>query len=52
MLLVDEAGYSGNGVVGSYAADAGLSLLACLLLGGLLIRYTRRHALTVPPFVR
>ena len=52
MLLVDGAGYAGNGVVGSYAADAGLSLLAFLLLGGLLIRYTRRHAPTVPPFVR
>jgi MFS transporter, PAT family, beta-lactamase induction signal transducer AmpG len=41
MLFVDRAGYAWNGVVGSYVADAGVSLLACLLLAALLIGYTR-----------
>ena len=42
MLFVDGFGYARNGVVGSYVADAGVSLLACLLLAALLIGYTRR----------
>jgi hypothetical protein len=37
MLFVDGAGYAWHGVAGSYAADAGLSLLASLLLGAFLI---------------
>jgi MFS transporter, PAT family, beta-lactamase induction signal transducer AmpG len=41
MLFVDGAGYAWNGVVGGYVADAGISLLACLLLAALLIGYTR-----------
>jgi MFS transporter, PAT family, beta-lactamase induction signal transducer AmpG len=38
MLIVDGSGYARHGVAGSYAADAGLSLIACLLLVALLIR--------------
>jgi MFS transporter, PAT family, beta-lactamase induction signal transducer AmpG len=44
MLFVDGAGYARNGVVGSYVADAGVGLLACLLLAALLIGYTRGKA--------
>jgi MFS transporter, PAT family, beta-lactamase induction signal transducer AmpG len=46
MLLIDGSGYGRAGIAGSYAADAGLSLLASLLLGGLLIWLSRRK--TVP----
>ncbi len=42
MLFVDGAGYARHGVAGSYAADAGLSLVAGLLLGTLLMWYRRR----------
>jgi MFS transporter, PAT family, beta-lactamase induction signal transducer AmpG len=38
MLIVDGSGYRQGGVAGSYAADAGLSLIVCLLLAALLIR--------------
>jgi MFS transporter, PAT family, beta-lactamase induction signal transducer AmpG len=41
MLFVDGWGYARSGVGGSYAADAGFSLLFCLLLGALLICYRR-----------
>jgi PAT family beta-lactamase induction signal transducer AmpG len=41
MLFVDGAGYASGGVAGSYAADAGISIIAGILLGGLLIRLTR-----------
>jgi PAT family beta-lactamase induction signal transducer AmpG len=44
MLLVDGSGYARDGVAGSYVADAGVSLLACLLLAALLIAYTRRKS--------
>jgi MFS transporter, PAT family, beta-lactamase induction signal transducer AmpG len=44
MLLVDEAGYARHGVAGSYAADAGLSLMAALILGTLLLWYRRRSS--------
>jgi MFS transporter, PAT family, beta-lactamase induction signal transducer AmpG len=41
MLFVDGWGYARSGVGGSYAADAGFSLLFCLILGALLICYRR-----------
>jgi PAT family beta-lactamase induction signal transducer AmpG len=41
MLFVDGWGYARSGVAGSYAADAGFSLFACLLLGAILICYRR-----------
>jgi MFS transporter, PAT family, beta-lactamase induction signal transducer AmpG len=44
MLFVDGAGYSWRGVAGGYAADAGVSLFACLSLAALLIWLQRRHA--------
>ncbi|HMD28486.1 MAG TPA: MFS transporter [Steroidobacteraceae bacterium] len=44
MLFVDGSGYAWNGVAGGYVADAGVSLLACLLLAALLIAYTRRKS--------
>jgi PAT family beta-lactamase induction signal transducer AmpG len=37
MLFVDGAGYASGGVAGSYAADAGISIIASLLLAALLI---------------
>jgi MFS transporter, PAT family, beta-lactamase induction signal transducer AmpG len=46
MLFVDGAGYSLQGVGGSYAADAAVSLIAVLLLGALLLRLRRRRPLT------
>jgi PAT family beta-lactamase induction signal transducer AmpG len=42
MLFVDGAGYGRHGVAGSYAADAGLSLIASLSLAAFLIWYSRR----------
>jgi PAT family beta-lactamase induction signal transducer AmpG len=42
MLFVDGAGYERHGVAGSFAADAGLSLTASLLLGIFLIWRSRR----------
>ena len=47
MLLVDGAGYGWRGVTGSYLADGGVSLLACLLLAVCLLR-VRRAAATGP----
>lgn len=44
MLFVDAYGYRLHGVVGSLGADAGMSLLACLMLGALLIWYTKRNS--------
>jgi MFS transporter, PAT family, beta-lactamase induction signal transducer AmpG len=41
MLFIDGSGYARNGLAGSYVADAGVSLLACVLLAALLIGYTR-----------
>ena len=46
MLFVDGAGYARNGLVGSYVADAGVGLLACLMLAALLIGYTRGKSST------
>jgi MFS transporter, PAT family, beta-lactamase induction signal transducer AmpG len=43
MLFVDRAGYARHGIAGSYAADAGVSLIACILLAALLIGYTRKR---------
>jgi hypothetical protein len=37
MLFVDGAGYAQHGLAGSYAADAGVSLVACVLLAAMLI---------------
>jgi PAT family beta-lactamase induction signal transducer AmpG len=42
MLFIDGAGYTWRGVAGSYAADAGLSMIASLLLAALLIWLMRR----------
>lgn len=44
MLFVDGAGYSWRGVAGGYAADAGVSLIACLVLAALLTWLQRRKA--------
>jgi MFS transporter, PAT family, beta-lactamase induction signal transducer AmpG len=44
MLFVDASGYSRHGVAGSFAADAGLSLIASLLLAALLLWLRRRGA--------
>ena len=43
MVLVDGSGYARDGIAGSYAADASLSLFASLLLGAFLIWRTRRR---------
>jgi PAT family beta-lactamase induction signal transducer AmpG len=51
MLFVDGAGYASGGVPGSYAADAGVSIIASLLLGAfllLLMRGRQREMRTVP----
>jgi PAT family beta-lactamase induction signal transducer AmpG len=42
MLFVDRAGYAWRGVAGSYFTDAGVSMIASLLLAGLLIWLMRR----------
>jgi MFS transporter, PAT family, beta-lactamase induction signal transducer AmpG len=42
MLFVDGAGYARYGVAGSYAADASVSLAACMLLAAFLIWHRRR----------
>jgi PAT family beta-lactamase induction signal transducer AmpG len=42
MLFVDGWGYAWHGVAGGYVADAGLSLLASLLLAAFLIWRARR----------
>lgn len=41
MLFIDGSGYARNGVTGGYVADAGVSLLACLLLAALLVGFAR-----------
>ncbi len=46
MVMVDGWGYSWRGVAGSYAVDAGLSLLACGLLGLCMAHVTRRGVLS------
>jgi len=43
MLFIDEAGYARAGVIGSYAADAGLSLIVSLALAAFLIWLSRRR---------
>jgi hypothetical protein len=43
------AGYAWQGLAGSYAADACLSLCASVLLGGFLIWYLRRVKAYLPP---
>jgi MFS transporter, PAT family, beta-lactamase induction signal transducer AmpG len=43
MLIVDATGYARHGVAGSYAADAAVSLLACLLLLALLSWLSRER---------
>jgi PAT family beta-lactamase induction signal transducer AmpG len=43
MLIVDGWGYSRNGVAGSYATDAFVSVFACLLLAGSLVWLSRRR---------
>jgi PAT family beta-lactamase induction signal transducer AmpG len=49
MLFIDSAGYAYHGVSGSYAADAGVSLIACLILAALLIGYARRQSSSTAP---
>jgi MFS transporter, PAT family, beta-lactamase induction signal transducer AmpG len=44
MLFIDGAGYERHGIAGSFAADAGLSLAASLLLGIFLIWRSRRSS--------
>jgi PAT family beta-lactamase induction signal transducer AmpG len=46
MVMVDGWGYSWHGVAGSYAVDAGLSLLACGLLALCMAHVARRGALS------
>jgi PAT family beta-lactamase induction signal transducer AmpG len=46
MLLVDGRAYNHGGVAASYAADGGLGLVACLLLG-LMLAYVRRGVVKV-----
>jgi PAT family beta-lactamase induction signal transducer AmpG len=43
MLFVDGAAYGWHGIAGSYAADAGLGLVASLSLAAFLMRYSRRR---------
>lgn len=38
MMVIDGHAYSLGGVAGSFAADAGISIVICLLVGGLLYR--------------
>ena len=42
MLIVDGAAYARHAVAGSFAADAGLSLVASALLGAILVWHSRR----------
>jgi PAT family beta-lactamase induction signal transducer AmpG len=44
MLFVDGAGYAHGGIAGSYAADAGCSLAASVLLGLMLLWLARRKS--------
>jgi PAT family beta-lactamase induction signal transducer AmpG len=44
MLFVDGWGYGKQAVAGSFVADAALGVVACVLLGILLIWVTRRHS--------
>lgn len=44
MLFVDGWGYGRHGVIGGFAADAGLSILASIVLGALLMRSTSRRS--------
>jgi MFS transporter, PAT family, beta-lactamase induction signal transducer AmpG len=46
MLVVDGWGYAVKGVTGSYATDAVVSVVACLLLAGSLVWLSRRHNLS------
>lgn len=48
MLFVDGAGYGWRGVAGSYAADAGVSLIASLLLAALLLWLQRKKKALKP----
>ena len=48
MLFVDGAGYARGGASGSFAADAGVSLAASVLLVGLLLATRRRSQLPLP----
>ena len=41
MLFVDGSGYARGGVAGAYIADASSSFVACVLLGALLIWFSR-----------
>ena len=43
MLFVDGSGYACGGVAGALAADASVSLIACLLLGALVIWLSRQR---------
>ena len=45
MLLVDGWGYAHSGIVGSFGADAALSLLSAVVLAVLLVRYTHLRKL-------
>jgi len=42
MGVIDGRAYSWHGVAGEYAADAGISIAACALLGVLLVAMRRR----------
>ena len=50
MLFVDAAGYEKAGITGSYIADAGLSLLACLAFGSYLFTRAKRGGAGAAPF--
>lgn len=45
MLFIDGAGYAWHGVAGSYAADAGVSLIAIFALAALLFWLRGRHSI-------
>jgi len=42
MQMIDGRAYGWHGVAGTYVADAGIGLVACALLGALLL-YARRY---------
>jgi len=44
MQVIDGRAYAAGGVIGSYWADAGFSIAACLLLGLLLLRMRRKRS--------
>ena len=51
MMLIDGHAYSYGGVAGSFAADAGISIATCLIIGTVLYRLSGKAFGAGPPAV-